>query len=74
MIQEHREAAGQGRRRAAEMREAHEAVWEDTLTQLLNRLGRRQRYDRHHGGRTGTGAIRAEARANLARPVSVLFA
>jgi REP element-mobilizing transposase RayT len=40
LIEEHGDAAGRGRQRAAAMRAASEAVWEATLPQLLERLGR----------------------------------
>ncbi|MBP6864015.1 MAG: transposase [Candidatus Didemnitutus sp.] len=40
MVKEHRELAGQGRRLAAELREARESLWQEELTALLAKLGR----------------------------------
>jgi putative transposase len=40
VVAEHRAATGHGRHLAAEMREVHEAIWEDSLRILLRRSGR----------------------------------
>lgn len=41
LVRENRELAGHGRRLAAEMREAREAVWEEELAGLLRKLRRK---------------------------------
>ncbi len=40
LVREQRELAGQGPRLAAEQQEAREAIWQNTLETVLNRLGR----------------------------------
>jgi putative transposase len=60
MLAEHREAAAQGSRAAAELRGAHEALWEETLDGLLQRL-RRRREDLERAGKSAEWKVAVAA-------------